>query len=108
MDLAEKRQHVVLTQAEHLDVFHDHHFVVSDGEEGILQHGLGVFAVAASKKLKRLMHTGRSALEPLALGIFVETDEHFSHEVFESRAGEGRVRGLEFRRHTVMSNLVIE
>ena len=28
MHLAEKRQHVMLAQAEHFDIFHNHHFVV--------------------------------------------------------------------------------
>src|SRR5215831_13744763 len=33
---AKKRKHMVLTQAEHLDVFHDHHLVVTDSKQGSL------------------------------------------------------------------------
>src|SRR5262245_3088944 len=32
--LAEEWQHVMLTQAEHLNVFDDHHLVVSNSEQG--------------------------------------------------------------------------
>ena len=41
--LAEKRQHVVLAQAEQFDVFDDHHLVVIHGEERAFEQGLGVF-----------------------------------------------------------------
>src|SRR5216683_2394514 len=34
VDLAKKRQKVVLAQAEHFDVFHDHHLVVGGAGEG--------------------------------------------------------------------------
>jgi len=34
--LAEERQHMVLALTEHFDVFHNHHFVVGDGEKRVL------------------------------------------------------------------------
>ncbi len=40
VNLAEERQHVVLAEAEHLDVFDDDHFVISDGEESAFEQEL--------------------------------------------------------------------
>src|SRR5580700_86640 len=48
---AEKRQHVMLAEAEHLNVFDDDHFVVADREKGTFKQGFGVFLVALSEKL---------------------------------------------------------
>ena len=87
MNFAEERQHVVLAQTEHLDVFHDHHLVVGDGEEGVLEHRLWVFVIATREKLECLVHPSRRAQQTFALGIFIETDEHFSHQLFEGGAG---------------------
>ena len=50
--LAEERQHVMLAQAEYLDIFDDHHFVIAYGEEGVLEHGVGILLVALGKKLE--------------------------------------------------------
>src|SRR5579864_8135199 len=33
--LAEKWQHMVLAEAEHFDVLHDHHFVISNGKQSV-------------------------------------------------------------------------
>src|SRR5450755_1600711 len=46
VDLTKKRQNVMLTQAEHLHVFDDHHLVISHSEQGFLEHRLGIFLVA--------------------------------------------------------------
>ena len=43
MHLAKKRQKMVLAQAEHFDVFHDHHFVVIDREQRSAQEFRGIF-----------------------------------------------------------------
>ena len=36
MHFTEEREHVMLAQAEHLDVFYDDHLVVGDSEQGRL------------------------------------------------------------------------
>src|SRR5437868_766616 len=54
--LAEEGQHVMLAQAEYLDIFDDHHFVVADGEEGVLEHGVGILLVAFGKKLEGMVY----------------------------------------------------
>src|SRR5205085_7514005 len=38
VDLTEKWQQVMFTQGEHLDVFDDHHLVITDGEQRALQN----------------------------------------------------------------------
>jgi hypothetical protein len=43
VDFAEKGQHVVFAEREHLDVFHDDHLVVVDVEHGAVQNLGGVF-----------------------------------------------------------------
>src|SRR5271163_80116 len=43
---AEERQQVVFAEAEHFDVFDDHHLIVGDGEQRAFEQGLRVFGVA--------------------------------------------------------------
>ncbi len=87
--LAEKRKQMVLAEAEHLDIFDDHHLVVADGEERALEQSLGIFGVAAGEKLQGLANPLRSLLKTFALRVFAEADEHFLDEIFEAGAGEG-------------------
>ena len=86
---AEERQHVVLAEAEHFDVFDDDHFVVGDGEERAFEQSFGVFGVAAGEKLHGLANALGSLLKAFAVRVFAEADEHFLDEVFEAGAGEG-------------------
>ena len=88
--LAEERQHVVLAEAEHLDVFHDHHFVVADGEERALQQRFGVFVIAPGEELESFVNPLGCTKETFAHGIFAQANEHFADEIFESGGGEGR------------------
>ena len=87
MHLPEKWQHVVLAQAEHLDVFHDHHFVIGDREQRILKQRFRVFVVATSKKLKSFVDPCRRAQQSFALRIFVQANEHFLDQILERGAG---------------------
>ncbi len=86
---AEKRQHVVLAEAEHFDVFDDDHFIVGFGEEGAFEQGFGVFGVAAGEELHGFVDALGSLLKAFAVGIFAEADEHFLDQVFEGGAGQG-------------------
>src|SRR5581483_10222604 len=52
MYLAEKRKQVMFAQAEHLDVFDDHHLVIANGEQGIVEKHFRIFAVAFCQKFK--------------------------------------------------------
>src|SRR5215472_12772406 len=79
MHLAEKRQHMVLAQAEHLDVFDDDHLVVADGEKSALEQPFGIFVVALSEELHRLLNARRSVDESLAAGIFAKTNQHLAN-----------------------------
>src|SRR5215469_4041356 len=88
--LSEERQHVVLAEAEHLDVFHDHHFVVGDREERALQQRFGVFVIAPGEEVESFVDPLGCAKETFAHGIFAQTNEHFADEVFKGGGGEGR------------------
>src|SRR5579864_9375670 len=94
--LSEERQHVVLAEAEHLDVFHDHHFVIRDGEERALQERFGVFVIAPGEEVESFVNPLGCAKETFAHGILAQTHEHFADEVFKGGGGEGRCLGCCF------------
>src|SRR5258708_34390344 len=54
MDFSEERQQVVLTEAEHFEVFDDHHLVEGAGEEAAFEKRFSIFGVAAAEELQRL------------------------------------------------------
>src|SRR5438445_5407241 len=54
--LSEERQHVVLAEAEHLDVFDDHHFVIGNREESAFQEGFGVLVIAPGEKVESFVN----------------------------------------------------
>src|SRR5208282_376603 len=88
VDLAEERQHVMLAEAEHLDVFDDDHLVVGDGEERAFEQSVGIFLVAAGEELERFADALGGLLQAFALGVLAEADEHFVDKIFEAGAGE--------------------
>src|SRR5260370_33614603 len=50
MHLAKKRQEVVFAQAEHFDVFHDHHLVVIDREHSLPHNSFAIVLRAFDEK----------------------------------------------------------
>src|ERR1700688_93944 len=76
--LAEERQKVMLAEAEHFDVFHDHHFVVVDGEQRLAQQRFGIVLVSLDQKLHGFGHASRSAGKALAIGILSKANDHFA------------------------------
>ena len=52
---AEERQQVVLAQAVEVDVLDDHHLVIIDGEQRVVEHGIDVGRVAAREEPERLL-----------------------------------------------------
>ena len=87
MHLPEKRQHVMLAQAEHLDVFDDDHLIVGDREERAFHEGFRIFLVALGQKLHRLVHTLRRGREAFARRIFPQSHKNLAHEFFVTGAG---------------------
>src|SRR6185369_3450662 len=76
---AEERQHVMFTEAEHLDILDDDHFVIVHGEEGAVEDGFRIFLVAASKKLHSLANSFGSSRESFAIRVLPQADQHFAH-----------------------------
>ena len=88
--LAEERQHVVLAQAEHLNVFNDDHLVVIDIKKRAAQHLLGILVVSLGKKLERLGVALRRLQQAFALSVFAHAHQHLAHELLKRCAGKGR------------------
>src|SRR5208337_245749 len=101
--LAKERQKVVLAQAEHFDVFHDHHLVVADREQRLAQERFRVVLVALDEKLHGLVHARGCARKAFAIGIFAEADKHFAHQFFIAGAGQGVRFTSRFHRFLVVS-----
>src|ERR1019366_2807920 len=106
MDLAEEWQHVVLTQAEHFDVLHDHHLVVVHAEQRRLQHLFRVFAVALGKVLQGVGEALRRLQQSLAVRLFAQANQHLARQLFEAGAGQGR-RFRQFSHHSPRGHTLI-
>src|SRR5437868_14857621 len=68
--LPEERQHVMLAQAEHFDVFHDNHFVVANRKQSALQQSFGIFLVSLGEILHGFMDALGRGSQALARWIF--------------------------------------
>src|SRR6476646_2711356 len=68
MDLAEKRQQMVLAEAKHFNVFNDDHFVVRHVKKRALQDLVGVLLIALGEILQRLLHTLRRSQKAVTVG----------------------------------------
>ena len=80
MHLAKERQHMVLAQAEHLDVFHDHHLVICDRKQSLTEQSLGIFLVASREELIGLLDALRRASKSLAIWVLAEANKHLVRE----------------------------
>ena len=64
--LPKKRKHVMFAEAVEVDVLHDHHLVIIDSEQRVVERGIDVGRVAARQKAKRLLDSLRRVAQPLA------------------------------------------
>ncbi len=78
----------MLAQAEHFDVFHDHHLVIVDREQRLAQKRFGIVLVALDEKLHGLMHAFWCTRKAFAIGVLAEADNHLAHQVFVGGAGQ--------------------
>ncbi len=62
---AEERQQVMLAETVEVDVLDDHHLVIIDGEERVVEDGVDVGGVTAGQETKRLLHSLRRVEQPL-------------------------------------------
>ena len=79
--LAEERQQVVLAQAVEVDVLHDHHLAVVDGEQRIVEHGVDVRVVSARQESERLLDPCRRPEQPFAIRVFAKLHEEPRDEI---------------------------
>src|SRR5271155_4544766 len=85
---AKKGQEMMLAEAEHFDVFYDHHFVVAHSEQRFAQKSFGIILVALDQKPYRLFDSLGSALQAFAIGIFSQADDHLADQFFIAGAGQ--------------------
>ena len=94
--LAEKRQQVMLAQAVEVDVLDDHHLVIIDSEQCVVEHRVDVGGVAARQELQRLLDALRRVEQPLAGRIFAELGEQppndILHRCYSTFAARPRCR----------------
>ncbi len=62
--LAEERQQMVLAEAVEVDVLDDHHLVIIDGEQRVVEHRIDVGRVAARQEPQRLLDALRRVEQP--------------------------------------------
>ena len=75
MDLTKERKHVVLAHAEELDISDDHHFVVFDRVECVVDELRDIGRIAASQKLQRLFDAFGGLLQAFAFRVFANAFE---------------------------------
>ena len=78
---AEERQQMMLAQTVEVDVAHDHHLAIIDGEQRAVQHLIDVGLVAAREKLQRLFHPLRRPDQPFARRILAELDQQARDQI---------------------------
>ncbi len=76
MHLAVKRQHMVLTQAEELNVLHDHHLVVFHAVDSTVHYLFDILGIPARQITQRLFHSLRRAQQPVTFRIFTDRFQH--------------------------------
>src|SRR5271154_5558491 len=79
MALAEERQQVMFAQAEEFDVFHHHHLIEVNSEEGSVHYFGKVGLVAAGEILHRALPALRGPGQTFPGGIFTQQTEHLGH-----------------------------
>src|SRR5215471_3326876 len=81
VNLTEKREHVVLAQAEHLDILDDYHLVIGHIEHSALEQFVWILAVALGQVLQAFLHALRSSEQAIALRIFTYSDQQFAQQL---------------------------
>jgi hypothetical protein len=78
--LPEKRQQMVLAEAVKVDVLHDDHLAVVDGEQRVVQDLVDVGVVAAGEELERFLDAFGRVQQPLAARVFAELGKQLPDE----------------------------
>src|SRR5258708_35821869 len=110
MALSEERNHVMFAQTITLDVFYQHHLVVTHTEHGAVQEFFRVLVVATGQKSQRFLKTFGGVPQAVALGILSNELEHAPHQVGDGfrffhadRFGQRKFfRALPFFRHRLL------
>src|SRR4029077_1056237 len=81
VDLAKKRQKVVLAETKHLNILDDDHLVISHIEHRPKQSFVGILTVSLGQILHRTLHAFGGMQQAIPLWVLVETDQCFPHEL---------------------------
>jgi hypothetical protein len=85
MDSAEKREEVVLTHTEEIDVFDDDHLVVFDRKERAVQQMVDITLIALRHKRQGFGHALGRFEQAVATRSFPQGDQHFGNQRLEHR-----------------------
>src|SRR5580698_673514 len=77
--LAEKRQQMVLAQAEELNVLYHHHFVIGNAEGRAVEDVLRVLEVTAGQEFQRLFIALGSLAQAFAVRVFTDEFDDFTN-----------------------------
>jgi hypothetical protein len=84
-------QQVVLAEAVELDVLDDHHLVVGDVEEGVVQDLVRVLVIAPGQEAQRLRDAARRADQAVAARALAQLLEDRLHQRLHRIRGTHRV-----------------
>ena len=82
---SEKRQQMMLAERIEVDVLDDHHLVIIDGEQRVVQDVIDVCAIPARQESQRLFDTRGRAREPFTVGVFTELDQEAPDQILHPR-----------------------
>ena len=83
--LAEERQQVMLAETVEVDVPDDHHLVIIDAEQRVVQRGVDIGRVAARQELERLLHPLRCIEQSFARRILAQLREQLPDDLLHPR-----------------------
>ena len=78
---AEERQQMMLAQAVEVDVLDDHHLVIIDGEQGVVEDRIDVRRIPAREEPQRFLDALGRVEQPLARRVFAKLREELPDDV---------------------------
>ncbi len=86
---AEKREQVVLAEAEKIDVAYEDHFVAIGRKHGPVDDDIEVLLIASSQPTHGLFDAVRSPAQPRPIRVLPEPHQHFSDKLTDLGPGDG-------------------
>src|SRR5204863_5932880 len=85
-----KREEMMVSERVEVDVLDDHHLVVIDGEQRVVQDFIDICLVPGRQEAQRLLDARGSTNEPLTIRIFTELDQEPPDQILHLRIVQRR------------------